>query len=92
MLYKLHHTLLRDLPSIPDFKAFDLSAVQQLQHGILSDLQQIATLSYSHNLWYVSVHIILLFFFQKLDCVSPYKPFMVYIARNPYFYVYTLSL
>jgi hypothetical protein len=42
VLDEIHDALLGNLPSIADFESFDSVCMQEVEHGIFSDLQNIA--------------------------------------------------
>ena len=53
---KLNHTLLWNPPPVPNPESLNLPRMQQLQHRILSNLQELLTLLKSHNFRYISIH------------------------------------
>ena len=55
-LPKLHNALLGDPPSVPNPESVDLSGVQQMQQGVLSNLQELTAFVECHNFGYISVH------------------------------------
>ena len=53
---KFHHTLLRDLPPVPDLESLDLVGMEQFEHSIFTDFQNFLTFFQCHHFGYLFVH------------------------------------